>query len=51
MVRDHETDVKEFERQSQSGTNAALKTFAGQTLPTLQEHLRMAKDVEGKVGK
>jgi putative membrane protein len=35
MVRDHEADVKEFERQSQSGTNPALKSFAAQTLPTL----------------
>jgi putative membrane protein len=51
MVRDHEADAKEFERVSQSGSNAGLKSFAGQALPTLQEHLRMAKDVEGKLGK
>jgi putative membrane protein len=51
MVRDHETDVKEFEQQSQSGTNPALKTFAASTLPILQEHLRMAKETEAKLGK
>src|SRR5690349_14785651 len=28
MVKDHEMDVKEFERESQSGGDAALKTFA-----------------------
>jgi putative membrane protein len=49
MVKDHEADVKAFEHESQSGTNAGLKNFAGQTLPTLQEHLRMAKDVDAKV--
>jgi putative membrane protein len=49
MVKDHETDVKEFEHESQSGGNAAIKNFASQTLPTLQEHLRMAKDIESKL--
>jgi putative membrane protein len=51
MVRDHEADVKEFERESQSGAIPALKSFAGQTLPTLEEHLRMAKDIEGQVSR
>jgi len=51
MVRDHEMDVKEFERESQSGNDSALKNFASQTLPTLQEHLRMIKDIESKLGK
>ena len=49
MVRDHEADVKEFEHESQSGSDAALKSFASQTLPTLQEHLRMAKETEAKL--
>ena len=49
MVRDHETDVKEFEHESQTGGNSALKSFASTTLPTLQEHLRMAKDTEAKL--
>src|ERR1044071_4380971 len=37
MVKDHDTDVKLFERESQHGTNAAIKDYAGKTLPTLQE--------------
>jgi putative membrane protein len=51
MVKDHEMDVREFEHESQSGGDAALKSFAGQTLPTLQEHLRMIKDIQSKMGK
>jgi putative membrane protein len=51
MVKDHEMDVKEFERESQSGSDSAIKNFAAQTLPTLQEHLRMIKDIESKMGK
>ena len=43
--------MKEFEHESQSGTDPALKNFAAQTLRTLQEHLRMIQDIEGKIGK
>jgi len=42
MVSDHRKDVSEFEKESTRGTDADLKAFAGKTLPTLQEHLRMA---------
>jgi putative membrane protein len=51
MVKDHEMDVKAFEHESQSGSNASLKSFASSTLPTLQEHLRMAKETDSKLGK
>lgn len=43
MVKDHETDVKEFERASKEAKDPALKEFAAKTLPTLKEHLEMAK--------
>jgi putative membrane protein len=43
MVKDHEDAVALFEKESSSGTDADLKNFASQTLPTLQEHLKMAK--------
>jgi len=48
MVRDHKKDVKEFEKASQSLSDPDLKAFAEKTLPTLQEHLRMAQSLEGK---
>jgi putative membrane protein len=49
MVKDHDTDVKLFERESQHGTNAAIKDYAGKTLPTLQEHQRMIKEIDSKM--
>jgi len=50
VVMDHEKDVKEFEKESSSGTDADVKQFASDTLPTLREHLRMAQATADKVG-
>lgn len=47
MLSDHTKDVSEFERESTRGTDADLKTFATNTLPTLREHLQMAKALPG----
>jgi putative membrane protein len=49
MVADHNTDVAEFAREAKTAHDADLKSWAAKTLPTLQEHQRMAKDVAGKV--
>ena len=43
MVKDHEDAVALFQKESTSGSDSDLKAFAGMTLPTLQDHLRMAK--------
>jgi putative membrane protein len=48
MVKDHETDVHEFQVEAQNGTNPNVKQFAASTLPTLQEHLNMIKDLSKK---
>jgi putative membrane protein len=48
MVDDHVKDVGEFEKASTSATDADVKGWAGKTLPTLQGHLTMARDVAGK---
>jgi putative membrane protein len=50
MVKDHETDVAEFQKEASGGSNYDLKNWAGTTLPTLQEHLRMAKEAESSLG-
>ena len=47
MIKDHEEDVKEFTRASKEAKNADVKDFAAKTLPTIQEHLEVAK----KLGK
>jgi putative membrane protein len=49
MVKDHEKDVKEFEDESKKAKDADLKAWVTKTLPTLQEHLKMAKDTQKKV--
>ena len=45
MVKDHEEDVAEFKREASAGKNKALKDFAEQTLPTLEDHLKEAREV------
>lgn len=49
MVKDHMTDVREFQKESSSGADPGLKDFASKTLPTLQSHLEMAKSAAAKV--
>jgi len=49
MVTDHEKDVALFERASRECKNAKLKEFATKTLPTLKEHLDMARKLQAKV--
>lgn len=50
MLSDHTKDVKEFEKQSTRGSDPDVKAFAAKTLPTLQEHLQMAKALPGAAG-
>ncbi len=49
MVADHEKDVADFQKQSDSGTDAELKSFATKTLPTLKSHLEMIKGMNAKM--
>jgi putative membrane protein len=46
QVSAHKGAVSLFERYGKGGDNAELKTFANETLPKLQEHLKMAQDLE-----
>lgn len=45
MVADHKATVSLFEKQAKSGKDADLQAWAGKTLPTLQEHLKMAQSI------
>jgi putative membrane protein len=49
MVRDHEEDIAEFNKEANGGQNAAMKDFASKTLPTLQDHLKQAKEMRQNV--
>jgi putative membrane protein len=50
MVDDHVKDVGEFRTESRSGKDPEVKAWAAKTLPTLEEHLKMARDTNGTVG-
>ena len=45
QLKDHQQDVKEFQNEAENGNQEEVKNFASKTLPTLQEHLSMAKDL------
>lgn len=49
MVKDHEMDIKEFQKEANTGKDPQLKQFASTTLPTLHSHLSDAKSAEAKV--
>ncbi len=48
MVEDHDKDVKAFQDKASNASDPDLKTFVTKTLPTLQEHQRMAREIKGK---
>ena len=48
-MKDHCQDVEAFKREANGGKNEEIKWFASNTLPTLEEHLRMAEKAEHAV--
>ncbi len=45
MVEDHKTDVAAFRNESKTGKDPQVKSFAADTLPTLEDHLKNAQKV------
>ena len=43
MLADHRQDVAEFRKEASSGKDGDVKAFAAKTLPTLEDHLKMAE--------
>lgn len=48
QIKGHEEAIKLFEHESKSGEDPALKEWASKALPTLREHLQMAKEIGEK---
>jgi putative membrane protein len=46
-VKDHKKDVSEFQKEGDRAMDSDVKNFASTTLPTLQEHLREAEQLQG----
>src|SRR5690349_20205624 len=51
MTKDHRTDVAEFRREANRGQDPDVKAFASKTLPTLEDHLKMAESIQKEVSK
>jgi putative membrane protein len=49
MAEDHEHDVAEFRKAAESASDPEVKAFAARTLPTLEEHLTMVKQLQAQV--
>lgn len=49
MVEDHEKVVKAFQDEAGDGADSDVKAFASKTLPTLQQHLQLARETNKKV--
>ncbi len=50
MLKDHETDVKEFQKEARAGKDPKIKNFAAQILPVLQDHLEETKSIRARMG-
>lgn len=51
MVNDHRKDIDDFQQEANGGQNQAIKNFAGQNLPTLQKHLKDAREMQRTVSR
>jgi len=50
MVMGHQTVASELMTEANGGADPQFKAFAAKTLPTVQDHLRMARDIQKEVG-
>lgn len=51
MVQQHQKAVQLFTQQSTAGQNPELKQLAADTLPTVQQHLKMAQQITADLNK
>lgn len=51
MVDDHKEDTEEFKHEANSGSDPQVKAFAAKTLPTPEEHLKMAEKTDRNLKK
>lgn len=48
MVDEHEKDVKEFQKQAKDAKDPDLRNWAAKTVPILEEHLKMAREMKAE---
>lgn len=49
MVKDHKMDIAEFNKEAAKAKDPQLKSLVTMTLPTLQQHLQLAEQVESQI--
>jgi putative membrane protein len=50
MITGHEKNVAAFRQESTSGQDPDVKAFASKTLPTIEEHLKILRDLQKEIG-
>ncbi len=50
MVKDHEKDVAAYKKAQNMVKDADLKKYVDDTLPVIEHHLQMIKDMQAKMG-
>jgi putative membrane protein len=50
MVKDHEADLAAFRKEVSNGSDADVKAAAQKAIPTIEEHLRMAREIASDLG-
>src|SRR5467141_1964788 len=46
MVKDHQTDLAEFQKEAQSGTDSDVKAFAAKGAKMVSAHLKLAQETQ-----
>jgi putative membrane protein len=49
MVKDHQADLAEFQKEAQSGTDPDLKAFAAKGAKMVSAHLKLAQETQSKL--
>jgi putative membrane protein len=50
MIKDHQEDIAEFQKEASSGQDPDAKAYAVATLPTLQKHLKTIQSIAADAG-
>jgi putative membrane protein len=49
-IRDHKDDIDYFQKQGEAAHSSPVRDLVASTLPTLQDHLKQAKEIGAQVG-
>ncbi|HXC36947.1 MAG TPA: DUF4142 domain-containing protein [Candidatus Acidoferrales bacterium] len=51
MVNDHKNDIGEFKKEAAEGRDPAIRSWAAQSLPVLEQHLQKAEQTQSSLSK